>query len=335
MKKTILFLLILLLLTVSAFAEGGEDPETESGGTPLITDEDYEGPIDSFTGEPLLTYSVEEEMEEYDRPTGLIRITETISYDTDSELYCYYFSDFAEPIRADVMDGMYTTDSVSIYLPEGVTASLTCDGEAVDEEDFDRIREPGSYVLNVTAGSMDKRVLRFTVLNELTGLVYSYRMPNGFAVTDVVHNSENDSEYTRTNVDLTMEGNYTISYLCQYTGEPYTLKLEIDHTPPELALEAVVNGVAAGPVDISDAEPGAEVIAVLDGKTVSTMNGVLTQSGSYVVSVKDRAGNETVYNFRIRVYFNFNSVIFIIVVVAVVIAIFIFMRKARKKIRVR
>lgn len=306
----------MLLLTLPALAE--YDPFS------------YNGPLDSFSGLPQ-GYT-DDAAEESSGSNTLVNVSSDVYYDTKAALYQYMVNSTGGAIRCSVMDGMVTTGSVEIYLPQSVEAELYLDGDPV-EGDISEVSEPGSYTLNrISSGNRD-RVLSFTIVNSVTGTLNSYRLPTGFCVDSVVlDNVEQTADpYS---VDLYEEGSYKISYHCMKTNVAYSLRLQIDRTPPTLALEAVTDGVANGPVDISDLERGASIRITLDGQDISASE-TLTQSGQYRISVFDDAGNRSEYSFRIKVYFNMNSIAFLGLIAAIAVGVVLFMKRTRKKMRVR
>ena len=60
----------------------------------------------------------------------------------------------------------------------------------------------------------------------------------------------------------------------------------------------------------------------------------LTRSGKYTVTITDPAGNSSVYNFIIMVYFNGGSIIFLILIVVVIVGIIAYVLISRKRLRV-
>jgi len=315
---------LVLLLAVLALA------------TPVIATYDifdYSGPADNYSGAPeYIQIDGDDDATETDG-SGLVYITTNVYYDMREEMFSYELKDMGASILCSAMDGMVTADPVSIILPDGVDAELYCDGVLVEEADFEMITEPGSYTLNRIVSGNRTRVMAFNIVGELVSSLMNYRLPTGFSVDSVkLDNVEVASDSNL--VDLYEEGDYAIKYTCMMTNVDYALYIKVDHTPPVLELAAVKNGVASGPVDISDLEPGASIRIELDGTRIAPSD-VLKQSGYYNLHVYDEAGNVTDYSFRIKVYFNTNSYVFMILFVAVVVAIIVFMRKSRKNMRVR
>ena len=313
MKKTLFMAIsLLMLMTMSAAA--------------IEIDMNYTGEIDSYTGQPLYGNDVVSYAD-------IVSLGASSYYDRDRSMFVHVLAADGSKIYSSVAYGMVTTDPVCIEIPAGVNAALYYNGREVSEPDYSSLRTPGSYLLSVDNGATRIQPFKFTIVNGVTGTVNEYRMPSGFAVTEVLRNGES-VPITVDAVDLSEEGDYQITYYCQPTALPYYLNVGIDHTPPTLALEAVKDGVARGPVSLEDIESGDRVYITLDGEPIGYSE-KLTQSGSYVVNLQDEAGNVTTYKFVIQVYFNFNSLVFFaIIMIALGVVLFCIFR-ARKHLRVR
>ncbi|MBQ0037380.1 MAG: hypothetical protein KBS74_01775 [Clostridiales bacterium] len=316
MKKvfflTITVLLLMMQITVPVF--GAE------------IDMNYEGEIDSFTGTPI--HESSSEMVAAER----VSVDENTYYDRTNGAFVYTTANGAE-ILSTAASGMVTTNAVQITVPTGVATELYRDGKVVDTPNLSNISEPGSYVLIVNNSGQVAQKIQFTIVNSVTGALNEYIMPDGFSVTQVMRGDESVSSGA-SKVDLSEEGTYTITYTCQATDISYQLNITVDHTPPKLALEAVVNDVAKGPVDISDLEQGATISIQLDGEKIAYTD-QLTRSGSYVITVQDEAGNANTYKFVIQVYLNISSLAFFAVTSAVVIGVIVYLIYKRKHLRTR
>ena len=125
-----------------------------------------------------------------------------------------------------------------------------------------------------------------------------------------------------------------IQYQCVKTNVPYQLQVQTDFTGPELSLEEVVDGMARGPVDISEAREAAVVNIYHDGEMI-TRKDVLTQSGEYYIELADEAGNKSTYSFTILIYFDGNSWLFFLLVLGACVGVIIYLMHSRKHLRVR
>jgi hypothetical protein len=246
-------------------------------------------------------------------------------------------------VSSNVMDGMIVNESVYITPSQRLEVQLYCNGKLLEGADLSLIKNPGQYVLEARpAGEQYVRVMSFTIVGESTGLISSYPMPASFVVKSVeMAEKDENGEWVaaqpvwdRSKVSMSKEGSYRVQYECARNGMSYTLQTVIDHTPPKLALENVVNGLAKGPVNISDLENGCKIGITLNGGKMSYRE-ELTLSGDYAIMLQDPAGNLTNYEFSILVYFDTSSWIFFGLVVLAVAGTGVYLYMERKRLRVR
>ena len=161
-------------------------------------------------------------------------------------------------------------------------------------------------------------------------------MPEGFRITDVKRDGENVN-WSRTYVDTSAEGRYLITYECPKTSVSYTLDVTVDTTPPELVLLGVdESGRARGPVSIEGKGERDTLTVTKNGEPMSMLlSYTLTQSGRYVATITDEAGNSNAYSFAIMVYLDKNSRIFVVMFLAAVAAVAGIFFYHRKHLRVR
>ena len=311
-KRTILLVLLLCLLPAGVLAA-----EVDMG---------YTGIIDSFTGLPEGQYAVPEGVEQ-------IQLSNSLYYNFPADRYIYTV-DAGPEVRCSVADGMVTNGPVSVEFSSGASGRLYRNGEALTDQDLSMIEEPGSYTVSVNGNNgLSVQPFSFTVVNALTGVLDKYELPTGFVFTGATRDGD-AIDYTADRVDLSEEGSYVLTYLCQSSCVAYSLEITVDHTPPTLALTAVEDGAAKGPVDISDLESGASIRVKLDGKELYQTD-LLTETGSYHIWVQDAAGNTTEYQFRILTYLNTSAVVFVTLAAALCVFLVIYIVYSRKKLRIR
>ena len=258
-------------------------------------------------------------------------ITSSVIYDSAKQRYIY-ITDFGR-VESSVVDGMIVTDTVSLAAESGMAVTLYKDGERLEQSDLTALQDSGYYVLQYNDnGGIPQTILEFTIVPQLTGMVDHYSLPTGFTVTTA---SFNGAELpASTEVNMEKEGSYRINYECKRTGVTYELDVDIDHTPPTLALEAVTDGVARGPVDISDLEQGASVYMTLDGSQYNYRE-KLTRSGNYEIWVYDAAGNMSKYEFTIMIYLDSSGYAFFALFALLILGVAAYMMIAKKRLRVR
>ena len=240
----------------------------------------------------------------------------------------------SEAIESNVCDGMIVQGDVLISVARGVSYELYKDGVLVENFDEEKISEPGSYVVSVSDNSgKSETPLSFTIVGKKTNDT-SYTFSNNCRISSVTRDGVG-IRFSGNHVELPSEGNYEIVYKVDGIENQYKLNLEVDTTPPTLALAAVdENGRANGPVDISDVENNSEIYITRDGESVSYSK-ELTAPGTYTVILIDEAGNRSVYTFTILIYFDLNSMMFFISLALVLVGVIAYMIYIKKHLRVR
>ena len=255
-------------------------------------------------------------------------------YDSVEKSFLYYANATAsQAVRSNVADGMITEQAVTVTADAGVALEAYLNGNRLDSISGGVFQTPGEYVIMYVGGSVPERLFSFTIVPKLCNSVTGYALPAGFEFTEASLNNEQIT-FERNYIKLTEEGEYNIRYRCLKTNVAYQLLLTTDFTGPVLSLEAVKDGKAQGPVDISEAKSAAHVTIYHDGEKISRKD-VLTESGEYYIELADEAGNKTTYSFTILIYFDGNSWLFFLLVVGSCVGIIIYLTRARKHLRVR
>lgn len=289
-------------------------------------DMDYEGEVNIFTGEPLET-DEEDDSQTVSLPDGSV-------YDRNAHTFRYAVTDGY--VYSSAANGMITTEPVSIEASSGVNLALYKDGSPVEDIDLNDIVEAGSYALVLTGSDADNQILSFTILSKATGLVNVYQMPSGFEVIEVVISDVAQAITDKSRVDMSVEGEYVISYRCNATGVSYGLHVTVDHQAPKITLEGVKNGKAGGPVTVKGVSKGDSVYLEFEGeKEAYPSDGVLKTPGKYELTVTDKAGNAVTESFEIGMYLNAQGLWFTLLAAAVLISAGVYMYLARKRLRVR
>lgn len=298
-------------------------PEIETG---YDADIDYEGIVSDYSGYSYSSGGTRLEN---------VSLSENAFYDSDKRLYGYTLEN-GDRIYSNIMDGMIVNDKVQISFDEDreIDIIIYKDGKKLKNPDLTYINDTGEYI--VEAKNDDGQVyqiMSFTIVGSITGKIYNYTVPDGFVVQNITYEDE-EMPVSGRDVDMTQDGHYVIEYICSRTEVTYTFEVDIDHEPPVLKLKNVKNGVADGPVDISDLEEGATAKITLDGEDYSYRK-TLTRSGKYKIIVKDKAGNQSIYEFEILMYFNMSSIAFFGIVGLIIAGVVIYLMIQRKKLKIR
>ncbi|MCR5419097.1 MAG: hypothetical protein K6E84_09305 [Lachnospiraceae bacterium] len=289
----------------------------------------YEGELDPVSRAPLNSDGTSTD------PEQVISLSEKVSYDRAVGMFVFHSTRYDAEIRSDMADGMITRDVVRIDIPEGIPYTLYRNGEVVEEPNMAKIYEPGSYVVRLGRDNDVEDLFSFTIITALTGSVNYYDMPDGFQVDRVCIDGVQINN-NRTRAELVLEGEYDIDYSCPKAGISYSLRVTIDHTPPEVIFIGVdESGTARGPVTWEGLKEGESLSFLKDGKEFKNGSGKLTQTGQYVITATDQAGNESEYYITILLYLNAQSVVFMALFVAIIAAVLIYLHFEKARLRVR
>lgn len=312
MRKWIAMAFALLLLAACAI--------------PVLAADDYENvDVDPVTGEVKQPGSVQS--------GSVFHIGSNCTYDPATGYYSFSAAGVEQAVTSNVADGMVTTNSVTLLMDDGLYYTVYRNGKAVKPEG-NAVAEPGGYVVEVIGNSGNpEQPLSFTIVGKLTNSVRNYAMPIGFGVTNFLRDGK-PVAFDSSLVTFDEDGTYTVDYVCVASGVTYRLEFVTDYTAPTLRLDGVENGKIHGPVDLSDAEPGADVRVIRDGKEISYKK-TLTESGKYTVIITDAAGNSSTYSFVILMYLNTNSVVLFAVVGLLIVLFAVYLLRRSRKVRVR
>lgn len=291
-----------------------------------VSGEEVFGRLDTFTGEKISGDS--QSGSSSVRIMEPVWITDNMFYDLEKKAFGYYAG--PDIVYANVADGMIVKGKVSIKIPDTVTAKLYWNGNAVDFPGGN-ISRLGSYTVEVSDNTTTTQLFSFMIVDSKTNQVLNYNVPEGFRITRATLEGE-EIDFTRKFVDMSKEGHYVIAYECSKADVACTLDVTVDVTPPTIVLEGVdEDGKARGPVAITHVVSEDTLLITRNGDEYENLfSNVLTQSGRYVVTVTDPAGNSTQYRFTIMIYLDKNAWIFsglFLLVVIVVVSLFVYFRK--------
>jgi len=312
-KASLLFtLLSLLSLSIPAHAEAGE-------------------PIGNFPADTVVSSTKESEAEDTDGGESFITLSDGYRYGEESHMF--YRTVEKSDFCINIPDGAILTGTVSAQLSPSLIAVLYKNGNEVQDADISCITAPGKYVLAVTENDVSKTVrASFTIVNSPTGMVSEYKMPADFYVASATMNGESAS-YSRSYVDLSVDGDYKIEYCSPVIGKTMELSVTIDHTAPTAVLEGITDGKANGPVTVSGVEEGTSVYLFRNGKQVG-FTGTISETGAYSLTLRDAAGNETAYDFVVVTYANTSLKVLIATAAVLVLALGAYLLYYRRYYRV-
>ena len=333
--KTSAVLLLFSLLPATAVLAAPENEtltENQDGTTEesTISSSDsifYTGPIDLVTGQPI--------KEESEESSGqLVQIGNGVIYDRYSRRYIYPVGN--SRILCSVADGMIVTGEVVLSKDGEMNISVFKDGESMSEIPSE-IKAVGDYVVVTGSGSTKTQLLSFQIVNSVTGRLQQYILPTGFVIQKVRRDGES-LPHGNGSVSFDEEGDYEVDYICNANAAEYTLKVRIDHTPPQISFLGLdEDNEARGPVTIQGMEEGDTISIIYDGEESVKMDdeNQVSETGRYHVVVTDEAGNSVEKDFEILLYLNFNATMFIVAFLLVIIGVCTALLISRKKLRVR
>lgn len=303
---------------------------TEKPGAPAVNPDDGSGepaivPGGENPSDPGRPYAVD---------GNLIWLNKTMAYDLDERAFSYPIGDSV--VLSSVADGMIVTGSARV---RGKTLIIYRNG-TLWEGNAEKITEPGDYVVTAQTGNETPRLFSFTLAGSGIATVYNYRMPAGMYVRSVTRDGETAS-FQRDSVPMQEDGLYHVTYECVATGIVYELNLNVDRKPPQVRFEGEIdeNNRVHSALRFSGLEQEDVLQVLLDGVPLEVDvhadgTGELTQSGSYVITVFDAAGNKSEYGYIIMLYFNYGSIVFFALLSAslIALALYIFIKRKRLEI---
>ena len=306
-----------------------DEPDT---GNTVTSNDGYQGEIDPYTGKP-----VSSDEESGPALENEVRLSARGVYSREMERFIYDAG--SGKVYSNISDGMIVKDEVKIEASEGIIVSVYRDGTELEKSGSYSLEDQGEYSVSMVISGVETQIMKFTIVKTETNRIYRYDMPDKFYISGITYNDE-EMNFDRSQVALTEDGHYVISYGCPTIMKYYTLDVYVDHTAPAPVFKGVKKkNTARGPITIENVASDETMTITLDGKTLKekyyykNKKYKLKNSGRYVVTVKDNAGNETVTELRILTYINLTSTIFIIaflVVAGGLIAYLIFHRKTFK-----
>lgn len=226
-----------------------------------------------------------------------------------------------------------------INIPEGMAATqsvrLEADGTCQlfrGDEELEReggqeqeLRDFGSYRLVSGEYEFDF-VITDTYVNWDT-----YTAPVGMRITEALFNNESMDTGNGALISMTQDGEYDFT-LEGGAGERFTVNVERDTQPPEVTVET---GRQSAVITYA-AEDIAGITLSRNGGAPQEFNATVVDSpGRYVLSVTDRAGNETLREFSLKYHMNFYGLAVIIFCVAVIVAAAVVLVRKKKNLTVR
>jgi len=321
-------LLLAFVLTLSAASY-----PVSAVGTVItpISDEEIVHNEEEVTDEDFEDEESESESGGFD---AYVTISDTVQYYPSREVYIKSFGSAADAtVTSNVTSGMFTNEPVSLTLGSNIKGVLYRNGQE-DDQNLLEITLPGNYVMRMAdLNGNDLGSFTFRITDKYTNTSV-YAIPEGFYVYEVLRGGKHmDTASDR--VSLDKEGEYLITIRNDRIDKYYVYEAIVDHTAPVLALKELnENNAAKSQVDISDLEPGVDMVITCDGKPISTRN-TLTMPGRYQIVLTDPAGNVTIYQFVIYLYLTVSGTLVLVILGGLYLGLMVYLFISRKNLRVR
>ena len=267
---------------------------------------------------------------------GLIWLTDSMAYDTLARDFAYPVADSGVYVHSSAADGMIISGSVKL---SGGTLLIYRNGQEVTGTLY-AVTDPGEYVVMAQYGNQTPRLFTFTIVKEATNKVYAYNLPTGMLMTSATRDG-NAIAFDRYSVPMEEDGLYHVEYECLATNVHYSLDITIDRTPPDVHFSGAIdeNNRVHSALSFSGLKRTDSLRATLNGTEieVSVANdgtGQLLESGNYVITAFDAAGNRSEYAYTVLVYLNTSSLLFVVVLCGSVAALVFYVLWKRKNLRI-
>ncbi len=268
--------------------------------------------------------------------TSRFLIQDGMGYDLSTQEFFYPVGNSGTEVLANVADGMIVTTPVRI---QGATLLIYKDGELWTGKP-ENITEPGEYVVMAQTGNQTPRLFTFTMVDKASSTIYAYSLPRGMYVITATRNGE-DTDHDRSVIPMQEDGLYHVEYEFAAAEKIYTLEINVDRTPPEVKFSGDIdsNNRVHSSLLISGLQDGDVVRANLDGSDIDVnvnADGTceLKQSGVYIITVFDAAGNRSEYGYTIMLYLNSGGVAFFALLIVSIVALCVYILIKRRRLKI-
>ncbi len=298
-----------------------EIPEEEPAAEP------EEQPAEQVQETPQSNLNLNDPLEtEYDASTGYYKMTLL----TGDSFY------------SNVPDGMVTNRAVLMLPNDNIRYELYKGGERVEYTPGEYIQEPGDYTMIPVEDNLDyegyyrmgRPMMKFRVVTGPVSDLGTVSAPQAMQIAAVRHDSVDvtkDAMVSPNVASIGSDGAWEVDL--QGVEGLTTVQVTRDTEPPVVQVQTGPN--VANITYLSEDTATATLMRgnelISEGQLVQRV----TQAGRYQLTVRDRAGNETVTNFSVQYRINAFAIIAIVMVVALIAAIVLLLRRAGTKVRVR
>jgi hypothetical protein len=298
-------------------------------------------------------------------PSGVINIAQPIensrmvtskTYNLATKLFKNYLSS-GETFETNIPNGMITSGSVNITIPQTIDFSLQKDDKVIDYKSGNTLKETGSFLLKARkVGQTDESAYEFfafQIFTGKTGNIDIFNAPSGFKISainktwnQVTKSASGSLSSVKKTAQIPVKNKnfYVLKDNAAYeitiiANNSYALGFSttIDHSRkiPRLTLTGIDGGYITG----SSASYSSDLNVTLtkDGKKQSEAahSGSINKSGTYIFSIDDGIGNQNEFKTKIKVRINKWSWVLMAAVVALLVLFIMFSIKIRGKLKIR
>lgn len=226
--------------------------------------------------------------------------------------------------RSSVPEGMLINQSVAIYPGEGQYTLYR--GE--EETALNERQEAAEYgIYRLVSGEYE---FTFEISNTYVNRD-TFSAPEGTRISAASFNGSSLDTGEGTLLTMEADGSYLVTLKGDY-GETLEVELNRDTEPP--AVEVEIEGQTAR-ITYSSTDLASVTLAKNGGEPREFNGFTITETGSYVLAVTDRAGNQTLKEFSLRYKVNMYGVIAIAAVVAAIAAGAVMLVRKKRNLTVR
>lgn len=226
--------------------------------------------------------------------------------------------------RSSVPEGMLINQSVAIYPGEGQYTLYR--GE--EETALNERQEAAEYgIYRLVSGEYE---FAFEISNTYVNRD-TFTAPKGTRILAASFNGNSLDTGKGTLLTMEADGSYLVTLEGDY-GETLEVELNRDTEPP--AVEVEIEGQAAR-ITYSSTDLASVTLSKNGGEPQEFNGFTITETGSYVLAVTDRAGNQTLKEFSLRYKVNMYGVIAIAAVVAAIAAGAVMLVRKKRNLTVR
>ncbi len=239
-------------------------------------------------------------------------------------------------INTNIPRDMITTSAVKFKFATNVQHKLYKDGTLVNGYiPSSNITEAGKYKLFIYDGSGTLPAeFDFEIRSPYIAALTEFTVPSGCQIQKALYEG-NMIRVNPTSVPLGGDGAYTIDVA--YENYTFSESIILDNTPPVFGFDRVVDGVAEGGTVtiLFKSEDTSRYEVYKDGERVAKQKQTISEPGTYIVKVYDRAGNMSQQEFELEYRMDGMATLVVIILVGIVIAGVVFFIVSRRRFIIR